>query len=756
MNVYFLLGLKKSGVHLFTKVIISNYKSVLYYDNIELNTKHLIHHVVNNSNSLIDDILLSEKLVPCITRNPECVIVTFFDMSIKHFEFLCKQINKLFKNKINVFQIVIIRDLLNCMSSRLKSNMLVNEKTINLWNEHLMSSYKKFNYNLYILDENYRNNLKSNVYLKNVSLIYSPLFFNTSSPDTPVDYLTRYLKYRDHALMNIDNNCKDLNKSNFRISYRQFRDISINTDLTVCQKIAVVSAIFLIDKDEMDISGDFKKISNWDYILFTNDKTKIKVSQNWDIREIISPFKNGVLATKHVKWLTHKYLPYYDIIIWVDSFISPNNKKEFFFEHIIRNVSMSTPPIIMRTQKFNTVRDDINWCLKNNRINTEISENIIKKLDSMGFSVDETVQTYWSSAIIKCNTNITLQKMAEELFYLLESVGYRDQHWLPYLLKKHNLSCEILEDKDLFEITGAVIKANHNYNNFFKKPTILINNNYDCHYEIVESIIKNISFILKSHQQFIIHLKVKSYKNILNHKSFQKYFKDTYPNINIYSSTRIETEQTFDYRIYCTVYNNDLEQIKKNSKFDFYISHEINDTLINYENVYFLTPLCGIDRFFYCDVLPFANLKRTNSIPIYIIQGNLEKRDIRLLKKILDFYDTSDYEFIIKVLCQNNYDKYFQVQYKKLFFFNNLNFEDFHEQFIDAYCIIPLISYEQNKYYYEDKLTSSINYAKGYNLFCLIDTKLQEIYKLDKVFVYNDLSDINNAFIKSLKASAQK
>lgn len=82
---------------------------------------------------------------------------------------------------------------------------------------------------------------------------------------------------------------------------------------------------------------------------------------------------------------------------------------------------------------------------------------------------------------------------------------------------------------------------------------------------------------------------------------------------------------------------------------------------------------------------------------------------------------------------------------------NNLNFIDYHKEFLDAYCILPLISKETHPQYYNNKLTSSINYVRGYKLKCIIDEYLQEIYKLDNVEVYRDINDIESSFINTLK-----
>ena len=236
-------------------------------------------------------------------------------------------------------------------------------------------------------------------------------------------------------------------------------------------KIAVVTAIFLIETDEMDECGGIPdKIEGWDYILFTNDKSKLKNVENWDIREIdCSKYTHGVYASKHVKWFTHEYLPDYDNIIWVDSFITPNKKMIEELNLMINIVNLKPlMPIILRTQKFICIKDDIDWCLINNRITENMATNIMDYINNSGIiKVDEPVQTCWSSAIIKNNKHIGLEKMAIELFELVTTVGYRDQHWLPYLLKKHNLIAGINKTKDLFVITGKQIKTNHHYIDFF-------------------------------------------------------------------------------------------------------------------------------------------------------------------------------------------------------------------------------------------------------------------------------------------------
>jgi len=236
-------------------------------------------------------------------------------------------------------------------------------------------------------------------------------------------------------------------------------------------RVAVVTSIFLIETENMDRCANLvNKNEKWDYILFTNNKNKLQNIGNWEIKEIdCSSCIHGVYATKQIKWLTHYFLPDYDIIIWVDSFIVPN--LDMIDELNTMIYSVYTDPknsIIMRTQNFRCINDDIQWCLKNNRITDVMSKKIINHINNSGIiTVDECVQTYWSSAIVKNNKNITLQNMAKELFTLITEIGYRDQHWLPYLFKKYNLYCNINKTTNIFKITGTQINENHNYVTFF-------------------------------------------------------------------------------------------------------------------------------------------------------------------------------------------------------------------------------------------------------------------------------------------------
>ena len=268
---------------------------------------------------------------------------------------------------------------------------------------------------------------------------------------------------------------------------------------------------------------------------------------------------------------------------------------------------------------------------------------------------------------------------------------------------------------------------------------ILIENRVYCHYEIIESV------ILKKHIILNIDPNIETtiFLNTLSCSSFEDYIKSKYSNV------KFGTTKNYKYYINCTKYDKDCIYLDKNKGSNKkYIAHHITDNLKKNPNVYFLTPLSK-ERYFYADILPFSNKKINSDIPVYVIQGSRHRRCDSLLIKILE--KKYKYNFMIKILGRWDLDKSLEKFRDKLILKNDLNFVDFHREFLDCYCILPLITNKSHSCYYKNKMTSTINYAKGYKLKCLIDKDLQNIYNLDNVVIYNDITDITESFEKTLE-----
>lgn len=256
---------------------------------------------------------------------------------------------------------------------------------------------------------------------------------------------------------------------------------------------------------------------------------------------------------------------------------------------------------------------------------------------------------------------------------------------------------------------------------------ILITNNVDYHYEIIVHIIEKYDIILSIPKQDVC-LECKP------NPSFLKYIREKYPNV------RLEVPPTYDYLINCTIYPQDIIDIAINK---YYISHRVFETLN--PNIFFLTPL----KFPYlcCDALPFKDEKIKNPMPIYIVQGNVDdgRKKYELLDQILA--QKYDHDFRIKIIGRGKMHPRFH-QSDKIIFRHNLDFIDYHKEFLDGYAILPLITKSSHPQYYTKQLPSSINYGLAYNLHFIIDEDLQNIFQLENASVFKD--DIVSAFKKSL------
>ena len=258
---------------------------------------------------------------------------------------------------------------------------------------------------------------------------------------------------------------------------------------------------------------------------------------------------------------------------------------------------------------------------------------------------------------------------------------------------------------------------------------ILIENLVNFHYEIIETIINKYDILLnivKKKNDIII-------LNIIKNDSFISYILSKSKNIKLCTIDDFD----YDYFINCTIYENNLNGIIKDNKY-IYIAHEITENLKKHENVYFLTPLCNTNKFFYADILPYSEQKKKNKVPIY-----------KLLDNILNYQDKTNLNYYIKIIGHGSLDSKYK-NYKKLIIKENLEFKDYHNEFLDAYCIIPLITKESHSIYYKNKLTSSINYGKAYDLKFLIDKDLQDIYNLTNVEIFINEIDFLKKFIKCI------
>ena len=150
---------------------------------------------------------------------------------------------------------------------------------------------------------------------------------------------------------------------------------------------------------------------------------------------------------------------------------------------------------------------------------------------------------------------------------------------------------------------------------------ILIYNNHHFHYEIIETVMVKCRELLNISNNMPIQIHI----HTIGSDEFKKYIKIKYPTI------RIGDYKNFDYSINCTIYDKDCNKIDKRHESNRkYISHEITKRLTENPNVYFLTPLSKTN-YLNANVLPFTEQKQVSDVPIYIIQGHIERKEFSFI-----------------------------------------------------------------------------------------------------------------------------
>jgi hypothetical protein len=230
-------------------------------------------------------------------------------------------------------------------------------------------------------------------------------------------------------------------------------------------KRAVVTAAFLLDKTKCDSIGKLERIDGWDYFLYTNDASKVN-APGWTIREITPPFSKGVYCAKHIKWMTHLYLPDYDIIMWIDGFAMPNTRKKDTLnetaQRLLEAPETYSLPIILRKHPYlSTVESELNECIRLKKIDSKMKDTVVEYLKEQEYPISMK-GLFWTEYIIKNNKCPKMIAFSETLFKFITEVCYRDQICFPFVLWKSSLT---LSDKniinDLSVWNGA--KINHNY-----------------------------------------------------------------------------------------------------------------------------------------------------------------------------------------------------------------------------------------------------------------------------------------------------
>lgn len=183
-----------------------------------------------------------------------------------------------------------------------------------------------------------------------------------------------------------------------------------------------------------DLIGSFTAIPGWDYICFTNQKgMKHPV---WNCIYVEYTGNNAAAEAKRYKWLSHNHLSDYDVVVWMDAYISPNHSTSTMLQHWIlwmkeKNISILHRPHIERT----CIWDECTAVVQSKR-DSEANVSKVRRILKAG-SMPRNWGLFDTNVLIKFHKHLQLQTLSEEIYKQVSTVSNRDQLAISYIYYKN-------------------------------------------------------------------------------------------------------------------------------------------------------------------------------------------------------------------------------------------------------------------------------------------------------------------------------
>lgn len=201
-------------------------------------------------------------------------------------------------------------------------------------------------------------------------------------------------------------------------------------------KKVVITALFGVNNSINDLPKVNEKIPGWDYILFTNCKCLNTLNTGWEIKIVELLYDHPIYSARYYKWLGHKYLNDYDIMLWIDSYLSPN--VNFNWNSVLSEYENNEFKglFFKKHIKRKCIYQECRACVSAKKASNEMMSRTIKFLNKEKMPYNYGL--YETGIYVRYLKNNELNLLLENLFSKLLKYSYRDQTILTYILWKNN------------------------------------------------------------------------------------------------------------------------------------------------------------------------------------------------------------------------------------------------------------------------------------------------------------------------------
>ena len=203
-------------------------------------------------------------------------------------------------------------------------------------------------------------------------------------------------------------------------------------------------------KNLLDISNNFPKSNNYDYLCFTNlNKNEIN-NKSWEIIQInlqdFNTTKNNIKISRYFKFYVIDYLVKinrkYNYIFYCDSYLYPNI--DINWQTICNQIKNSNFKIIqyLHPTKKISINIDFGKIIGNKKETIDNIEKTKLFLKNMDLNIDLDTKLYYENTVFGYDPNDkdVINFMKEFWNYYQECPTYRDQPLWNFLYLKNNKS----------------------------------------------------------------------------------------------------------------------------------------------------------------------------------------------------------------------------------------------------------------------------------------------------------------------------
>jgi hypothetical protein len=185
---------------------------------------------------------------------------------------------------------------------------------------------------------------------------------------------------------------------------------------------------------------------NVDYICFTDDRNL--TSDYWKIRYVECEDSNNALNVRKYKCMPHRFLPEYDVSVWIDARLQPKSSILEYIRNNMHEAGILFFPHYSRDCVYEEGAENI----------TQHRENVGKIINQMykyfGEGYPEHNGLYCGTCIAREHNRYNIINLMEDWYSEILNTSARDQISLPYVLWKNDIVPDLCRkyiwDNDLF------------------------------------------------------------------------------------------------------------------------------------------------------------------------------------------------------------------------------------------------------------------------------------------------------------------